>query len=197
MAFPSSGAIGASDIRSQLAANNTAGAQTNVSLNDTPVRAAANVPSGSIAYSQLRGVRVLYSGLITFSYKSIQVGPGSYIRAAGYSPYFPAQYGPIGSVNTTSYYCTNGGYALTQLVYQFSNLSNTYTDLTFASGAPIPSGIPPGSINVNFNTTRYTAVPTGTLDDGTYIVGWRFSGDPFALQTKGTNGETYYVVITY
>jgi hypothetical protein len=189
MAFPTSN-ISADSIRTELAANNTGGVQTPVTLNDTAVRAAANRPSGTVSYSDLLGVNVLFSGLITFGSRSISPSPGSFVIFFGYAPFFVPQFGgPIGSLNTASYYRIPGG-ILNTLGYDDSSTggggrSNT-TFISFDSFTPFAVN----NISINFNGTRITAVPTNVTSTG-----WIFTGDVFDFSSK--SGQTFQTVITY
>jgi hypothetical protein len=195
MAFPT-GTISADDIRAQLARNNTAGAQTPVTLNDTAVRAAANRPSGAVSYNDLRGVNVLYSGLITFGNRSVSPGPGSVIIFDGYSKNFPPQYGgAIGSVSTTSYYRECDGYTggvtpLATLGYDSSSGATPKTILFFDNDiAPYPTSV--STIYITIDSTRYTLTPSFYTD-----YGW-FLGSADTCNFIGRSGQTSQVVITY
>jgi hypothetical protein len=194
MPFPTSN-ISATSIRTELAANNTGGVQTPVTLNDVAVRAAANRPSGTVSFNDLRGVNVVFSGLITFGRRILSPFPGTVIRLWGFFPDFtPTFGGPIGSLNTASYYRTapaNTG-RLISFGYDDSSASGGGTqnisDIIF-QGFP---ATPVNNVSVNFDGTRITAVPSRTT-----VGGWTFTGDPFGFESKGNNGETYQIVITY
>lgn len=189
MPFPTNN-ISADSIRNELAVNNTGGAQTPVTLNDTPVRAATNRPSGTVSLGDLSGINVLYSGLITFGGRSISPSPGNNIVVYGFSPNFPPTFGgPIGSLNTTSYYrMANGSIPLNGLAYdQSSGVSPVRTTIAFVS--PFTS-FPVSTFYVNLDTTRYTLTPYQQTERG-----WNISGDPLGLLNK--SGQTYQVVITY
>lgn len=193
MPFPTSN-ISATSIRQELASNNTGGVQTPVTLNDTAVRAAANRPSGAVSYGDLSGVNVLFSGLLTLGTRFVSPSPGSFLRYWGYFPNFVPQFGgPIGSVNTASYYRLapnfNDGTNTAPLVsfgYDNSNGTNR-TSIVFQ----IFTSFSVNNISINFGTTRVTAVPTFNVQGG-----WEFIGDPFDFQNRAPSSPTQ-IVITY
>lgn len=187
MTFPS-GTISADDIRYQLAYNNTAGAQTPVTLNDLPVRQAADRLSGAVSYNDLLGKNVFFSGTITWGTLRFS----AYIEAWGLYP--PAS---IGSVATTSYYrlvSTTGAPAITPKISVFYDYDNdtqtTEIGVDYTQGAITPA--PSGPLNVYIDGTKY-AFDTPYTNPGAY--GWQLSGDVLNLSAR--NGQTNAVVITY
>jgi hypothetical protein len=195
MTFPTSN-ISADNIRAQLAANNTAGAQTPVTLDDTAVRAAADKLSGTVSYGDLSGKNVLYSGLVTFDSRVIQTGPRSQINIHGYYIYLPSYYGGVvGSLNTTTYYreadAAAGGTAqLASFTYDVSTGAPAGTYIGFSS--PVnPSPYSVSTLNVYLNNTKYVFNATA-FDAATW---YYYQDDVFNLLNKV--GQTYQVVITY
>lgn len=198
MAFPT-GTISASDIRSELAYNNTAGAQTNVSLNDTPVRAAANIPSGTVSYNNLRGVNVMWSGTLTFGrysnfYYTSPPLTQQTLWETGYNSFGGL---PGSSLSTTSYYRkvkgTNPPSSVPNLELQtFYNYTNTQGEsTTFISwGYQSLIGSPSYStLYVYMGGTRYTLSVTSIYSQSTFQI----SGDPMNLYNR--NGQTHQIVI--
>ena len=187
MTFPS-GTISADDIRYQLAYNNTAGAQTPVTLNDLPVRCAANKVSGTVSYNDLRGKNVFFSGTITW---------GS-LRFSAYHEIF-GLYAPasIGSVATTSYYrlvSTTGAPAVMPFIYADYDYDNdiqtTVISVDYTQGAVTPA--PSNPLNVYIDGTKY-AFDAPYTNPGAY--GWQLGGDVLNLSARV--GQTSTVVITY
>ena len=193
MTFPT-GTISADDIRHELAYNNTAGAQTPVTLNDLPVRCAADKLSGTVSYNDLRGKNVFFSGTITWGY--LFSFPN---QIYGYTPY----YGGVGSLsNTTSYFRKPSidsdptPQAAFQIVDIYNGLDDTeITTISITSGSslyPAPSSV--------YLTVYIDGVKYALTADNYYAGGWHFqyamgNGDPLGL--AGRNGQTSTVVITY
>jgi hypothetical protein len=187
MTFPT-GTISANDIRAQLAYNNTAGAQTPVSLNDLPVRQAADKLSGAVSYGDLRGKNVYFSGTVTWGVWS----PSPYTTVYGlYAPY-------SGSIGTTSYYrlvnilygpgypdalpIIFANYNSYPATVQFS-ISTTYGD------TPIPAITSP-YVNVYIDGTKYALTADAYNSNS-----WGWNSDPLNLASRA--GQTSVVVITY
>jgi hypothetical protein len=192
MTFPS-GTISANDIRYQLAYNNTAGAQTPVTLNDAPVRAAADKLTGTVSYNDLRGKNVFFSGTITwgssFSYPTYIYGYNHAYDPAG-----------AGSVDTTSYYrkvsSSSPGVGTLNPI-QSPNIIYEYNTDTggSATSVQISTEIYPAPtspyVNVYLDGTKY--VLTASNYNST---GWTINNsDPLNLEFRV--GQTNQVVITY
>lgn len=195
--FPSSN-ISTADIRYQLARDNTAGAQTPVTLNDGPVRAAANcnAAGSAVSFANLLGVNVFFSGTITFASRSISTGPSSFISFVGYSKYFPPQYGgAVGSVSTTSYYSLpfiSGSSTPNPIVtfgYDASSGINPNTKIYFEDDV-VPAPVLINTLYVTIDNTRYTFTNFQAGDFGFFML-----GDP--LNISGRSGQTCQIVITY
>jgi hypothetical protein len=189
MTFPS-GTISADDIRAQLAYNNTAGAQTPVTLNDLPVRQAADKLTGTVSYNDLRGKNVMFSGLVTWGENAD--GLDYYW---GYEPYVGA-----GSINTASYcrYCSiNGSSTPTTLpsiaLHYIDNIGSSSTQIVTDNGAslyPTPTSL---DVNVYIDGTKYSLTATSFNYNNS---GWYFSyQNPLNLDSR--SGQTNQVVITY
>jgi hypothetical protein len=198
MTFPS-GTISADDIRYQLAYNNTAGAQTPVTLNDLPVRQAADKLTGTVSYNDLLGKNVFFSGTITWGYTPIGLNElWGYNNYGSGGPYYGYN---IGSVGTTSYYRLVSVNSSSTPSYQYISISAYYNDnigstqtniiigdYPTTSIYPVPTS---GYVNIYIDGTKYTLYSSNY---GFY--GWsNISGDPLSLEYK--NGQTNQVVITY
>lgn len=191
MTFPS-GTISADDIRAQLAYNNTAGAQTPVTLNDGPVRAAADKLSGTVSYNDLQGKNIFFSGTITwgtsFSYPTYIYG---YDHAYGAG---------AGSVDTTSYYrkvsSDNPGVGTLNPI-QPPNIIYEYNTDTggSATSVQIATEIYPAPtspyVNVYLDGTKYVLTASYYNSTGWTII----NSDPLNLEFRV--GQTSTVVITY
>jgi hypothetical protein len=187
MTFPS-GTISADDIRYQLAYNNTAGAQTNVSLNDLPVRQAADKLTGAVSYNDLRSKNVFFSGTITWGYTYFS----AYNQLWGLDPT-----SSTGSVATTSYcrfVSTTGAPAIIPNIYVVYDYDNdtivTSIGVLYPQGAITPA--PSNPLNVYIDGTKY-AFDAPYTNPGAY--GWQLGGDVLNLSAR--NGQTNQVVITY
>jgi hypothetical protein len=195
MTFPS-GTISADDIRNELAYNNTAGAQTPVSLNDGPVRAAADKLSGAVSYNDLRGKTIFCSATIAWGTLT-----GGYIQLFGYNPNPPGFGGSLGSIySTTSYYrkaVSTTSYPVPATNFAIYDTYNNYdgSEVTtinlrpdyIGQISPAPSS---SYVNVYIDGTKYAL--TASYYDNTK---WEFTGDVLSLD--GRQGTTSQVVITY
>lgn len=197
MPFPTNN-ISATSIRQELASSNSDGIQTNVALNDTAVRAAANRPSGNVSFADLSGVNILFSGLLTLNTRFVTPSPNNFLRYYGYFPNFAPQFGGrIGSVNTASYYRLapnfNDGTNTAPLIsfgYNGSSNSSGFTNRTSINFQTF-SSFPVNNISINFGTTRVTVVPNFNVQGG-----WEFIGDPFDFQNRAPSSPIQ-IVITY
>lgn len=187
--FPT-GTISFADIRNCLAGNNTAGAQTPVSLNDLPVRYAASSINGQVAISSLRGVNVLFSGTITVG-QTYNGATWTY----GYEKVPDGGPVVVGALGTTSYYKlptkTDGSAAeLQAFEYVYSPQSTSLPISTVVRFSPVV-----------FATDTYIYV---SINGQKIFLNNSFMGNTWNWQTKNNVfglenmvGGTYPVVITY
>jgi len=180
MGFPA-GTISTNDIRSNLAVNNTAGAQTNVALNDGPVRAAADKLSGAVSYNDLRGKNIFLTADITWGYKVV-----GQFEFWGYSPPSLYPYENLGSIaNTTSYYTLPNSQSFS--LYDVYN-NNNDTDTTRIQSTGVNTSIQTANVTVYIDGTKYSLVAYQYDSSG-----WQFYGDVLSL--TGRTGTSRVTVV--
>jgi len=162
MPFPAI-TVSAQNIRDELAYNNTAGAQTSVSLNDQAVRVVANKPSGPISYADLRSKNVIYSATMFVGF--VQYSSfGSTFDEYGYNA--PGGTRPIGIIYTTSYFRNavplGGGVPSVTLVDAFARFA--YLTSQWAGQVDFNGnvqGLANTTLTVCCNYDRYTTANPG------------------------------------